>query len=216
MSNCTLCNSESNLSIDEIAQSVLINYYKNSLGIDTGKLLDANGPSITLLQCQSCDIKWYSPSPIGDAAFYEGLQQHSWYYQDEKPEYQFAQRFVPAGATLLEVGCGKGAFSKFIGTDVSYRGLEFNEEAVIKGRESGLSIDIEAIESHAAKDPEAYDVVCNFQVLEHVSKPLQFLEACAASLKQHGILMRKGELHFPYAGRGHTVCVVGRKTGRTV
>jgi 2-polyprenyl-3-methyl-5-hydroxy-6-metoxy-1,4-benzoquinol methylase len=189
MPHCPFCNSESNRKIDEIAQSVVISYYQKSLGIDASKLLDANGTPISLLQCQSCDVKWYSPSPCGDGAFYEGLQQHSWYYQDEKPEYYFAQKWLIGGTHLLEIGCGKGAFSKFIGSDVSYRGLEFNEEAVKKGREAGLRIDIEAVETHAAENPESYDVVCNFQVLEHVSKPLTFLEACAASLKQEGLLI---------------------------
>lgn len=189
MSSCPLCNAESICKVGEIDQSVLIKYYQDSLGIDASKLLETGGVPITLLQCQSCDIKWYSPSPSGDAAFYEGLQQHSWYYQDEKPEYFYARKWLPSGSRLLEIGCGKGAFAKFIDPDVVYKGLEFNEAAVKKGLESGLDIEIETIEAHAAKNAQSYDIVCNFQVLEHVSKPSEFLEACAASLKKDGLLI---------------------------
>ena len=189
MPNCPFCNRESNRKIDQIAQAVIIKAYYDWYGIDVSKLLDADGIPIALLQCQSCDLKWYSPSPSGDGPFYEGLQKHAWYYQDEKPEYIFAKKWLSAGSTLVEIGCGKGAFSEFIGPEVSYRGLEFNEEAVKKGRESGLRIDIETVEAHATANPEAYDVVCNFQVLEHVSNPRTFLEACATTLKHGGLLI---------------------------
>lgn len=189
MGNCHFCNSDSIVKLGEIPQSVLMKYYRDSLGIDTSQILSFDGNPIELLQCICCDLKWYSPSPSGNQEFYEGLQQHTWYYQEEKPEYSYASKFFKSGDSLLEVGCGKGAFSKFLPQGVSYRGLEFNEEAVRKGRAAGLQVDIETVETHAMKNPEAYDVVCHFQVLEHVTDPISFLVACSKLLKPGGLLI---------------------------
>ena len=189
MSSCPICKSSSTVKLDEISQQVLINAYRKSLSVDTSKLLKADGVSISLLHCTNCDLKWYAPAPAGDPAFYEALQKHDWYYQDDKPEYTYAAEFLRDGMSVLEVGCGKGAFAKFLPTGVSFRGLEFNEEAVRKGLASGLQIDIESVDDHAIKYAGAYDVVCHFQVLEHVTSPGQFLQACAALLKPGGMLI---------------------------
>jgi len=189
MSNCPVCESSSTVKLDEISQLMLMKAYRESLSVDTSQLLKTDGPPISLLHCMNCDLKWYAPAPSGDPAFYEALQKHDWYYQDDKPEYAYAAKFLRDGMSVLEVGCGKGAFAKFLPQGVSFRGLEFNEEAVRKGMASGLQIDIESVEDHAVKYARAYDVVCHFQVLEHVTNPGLFLAACASLLKPGGILI---------------------------
>jgi SAM-dependent methyltransferase len=186
---CPLCRGKSSRKHGEIAQTVLLDYYRHSLGMDASRMLDGGAEPIGLLQCPACDLKWYHPSPAGDGEFYEGLQRHSWYYQDDKPEYSFARAWLERDSRVLEVGCGKGAFALYAGPGICYRGLEFNQEAVRKGREAGLSIDIETIEAHAAAFPDTYDLVCSFQVLEHVSQPLEFLGSCAAAVKPGGLLL---------------------------
>ncbi|MEO7107240.1 MAG: methyltransferase domain-containing protein, partial [Rhodoferax sp.] len=177
------------MNLDEISQKALIDAYLESLSVDVSKLLQADSEPIALLHCNDCDLKWYRPAPAGDPAFYEALQQHDWYYQDDKPEYSYAAKFVRVGMSVLEVGCGKGAFTKFLPKGASFRGLEFNEEAVKKGRSAALRIDIESVEDHAITHAGTYDAVCHFQVLEHVTDPSQFLNACTSLLKPGGILI---------------------------
>lgn len=189
MDKCPMCGTTANHKQAEIEQSVIAEFYRRSLKLDISYLLDADAPAIKLLRCDTCDLRWYSPAPSGDAAFYERLQENDWYYQDEKPEYLFAQSRIPAGATVLEVGCGKGAFSRYLPRDVVYRGLEFNEQAVAKARQAGLDIAIESIEAHARRQPRGYDIVCSYQVLEHVSQTRAFLDACVATLKPGGQLI---------------------------
>ena len=137
----------------------------------------------------NCDLRWYTPQTAGDAKFYEDLQQVDWYYQEHKPEYDFARTLVKQADRVLEVGCGKGAFRKFLPENVTYHGLEFNQAAVKTACASGLDVKISPIEAHAAENPASYDVVCHFQVLEHVTTPLPFLQACVAALKPGGTLV---------------------------
>ena len=188
MSRCPVCEGIDGEKIADIAQTALISYYSKTLKVDTSALLSKN-ERISLIKCVGCDVRWYEPAPSGDANFYEQLQQHDWYYQDEKPEYSFAASFISDGAMVLEVGCGKGAFRKFLPSNVGYHGLEFNKEAVTKGRNAGLSIEIESIETHAETNRFKYDIVCSFQVLEHVQNPKAFLSACAQCLKPGGLLI---------------------------
>lgn len=189
MHKCLVCDSNDVDHVGEVSPSAIIDYYRISLSIEVSHLLVQDKAPIKLVNCKACDLKWYQPAPSGDPAFYEGLQKHQWYYQDDKPEYGYAAKYLKGGDRLLEVGCGKGAFAAFLPKGVTYRGLEFNQDAVTKGRALGLQIDVEAIEAHAARYPATYDAVCHFQVLEHVADPLAFLNACADLIKPGGLLI---------------------------
>jgi SAM-dependent methyltransferase len=122
----------------------------------------------------------------GDERFYEDLQKIDWYYQDYKPEYDFAKSHIADGNAVLEVGCGKGAFPRFLEKNIHYRGLEFNAAAVEKARAGGLDVMAMPLEREASERPGFYDVVCHFQVLEHVSEPRNFLNNCAKALSPGG------------------------------
>jgi SAM-dependent methyltransferase len=47
----------------------------------------------------------------------------------------------------------------------------------------------ETVEAHAARRPDAYDLACAFQVLEHVADPLGMASAMAACLAPGGLLV---------------------------
>ncbi len=189
MNNCPVCCSNASAKLDEISLAAVCKYYQDSLSIDVSNLLKNGGPPIQLRHCGKCDLRWFAPAPSGDPQFYERLQKHDWYYQDDKPEFFHAIKYVKSGDNILEVGCGKGALAVHLPSGVSYRGLEFNQDAVDKGRAAGLRIDMDPVDFHATKHPSAYDVVCHFQVLEHVTHPLAFLTACTALMKPGGLLV---------------------------
>lgn len=180
---CPACGATTTHVSDSIPADKLAQSYR-SKGIDAGRYLDGHA-RVSLLQCEACKLGFFIPACAGDAGFYEQLQTQDWYYQDDKPEYGFAKDLVAPGSAVLEVGCGKGAFRAFLPASVRYTGLEFNDAAVRKARAAGLDVIRQPVEDHVASG-RSYDVVCSFQVLEHVTEPGKFFHACAGALRPGG------------------------------
>lgn len=189
-SNCPACGTHSTEPADGVAVADLVAGYRQpDLDLDVSALMaDAPG-RIEMHHCKLCDLRWFNPMQPGDAPFYEALQRHDWYYQDDKPEYVAVAADIAPHTRLLEVGCGKGAFARYLAPGVHYRGLEFNERAIAQARQAGLDVVGRPIEDEATAAPEHYDVVCHFQVLEHVPEAAGFMRACVAALKPGGRLM---------------------------
>ncbi len=144
--------------------------------------------AIRLHECGLCGLRFYRPPCPAGEAFYEALQGLDWYYLSGKPEFEVAERYIPAGSKVLEIGAGRGEFVRRL-SGMSYTGLEFSRRAIGMARESGVELLPETIEAHAQHNAGAYDAVCSFQVLEHVPDVRSFLAAAAACLKPGGLLI---------------------------
>lgn len=103
---------------------------------------------------------------------------------------------VPApDATLLDVGCGSGAFlARMRDAGYAVQGLEVDAEAVAAARAAGLSVahgtlDDGVLELTGGAGPRHFDVVTAWHVLEHVHEPVSFLRRAAAHLKPGGRLV---------------------------
>lgn len=187
-SHCLLCGSNHLEVEDLVATDLVVESYAKAFDVHVESYFKPGG-QMSLVGCEDCGLLSYDPMPAGDAAFYEDLQRLPWYYQDIKPEYHFAKTHIGKQDRVLEVGCGKGVFRSFLADTVDYRGLEFNQAAIDKATAQGLHVTADPIQNHADAHPGEYNVVCHFQVLEHVSDPLGFLRACAKTLKPGGKLI---------------------------
>ena len=186
--NCPACSSVQLEKIEELRVDKLVELYLVIWKVDILPYVgDVN--IINLTRCSACDVRFFDPPCCGDASFYALLQQFDWYYQDEKPEYSFALSYIGSDSQVLEIGCGKGSFGLLLPKSVSYTGLEINEVAVANASEAGLNVLEQSIEEHVASSSKTYDVVCAFQVLEHIIKPDAFLRGCTAALKPGGTLI---------------------------
>jgi len=184
---CPLCES-SNIELkDRIRTDDLIALYRRLLGTEIASELKAVR-DIGYYHCLDSDLYFFSPPLTGSDLFYENLQRFSWYYMDEKNEYQYAKQLIKETDSVLEIGCGKGAFAKMIAVK-SYVGLEFNKKAIAAATADGIKVRNESIERHSAEHIGAYDVVCAFQVMEHISDVRAFLKSCVACLKPGGLLL---------------------------
>ena len=45
------------------------------------------------------------------------------------------------------------------------------------------------MQKHLVKNPQRYDIICSFQVLEHVTEVGEFIDACLKCLKPGGLLI---------------------------
>ena len=187
---CPMCECSTVLLADQVHVADLVAGYKSRFDLNVTQYLQIDQvPKLELLYCPECDFKWFFPVLAADGNFYENIQKNSWYYQTEKVEFDFTLKSLSQGDRVLEIGCGAGFFGSILPDGIVYKGLEFNELAVSTGQARSIDIELESIESHAAKHPARYDLVCSFQVLEHVTDPRQFLESCAEAVKAGGTLV---------------------------
>ncbi|HMK05549.1 MAG TPA: class I SAM-dependent methyltransferase [Ferruginibacter sp.] len=194
-------NNTANVTLIETFQSAdIIKLYKDQFGIDVHHFF--KGETFSLFQCNQTGYRFYYPQGMdGDGAFYAGLQQKmgDGYYHDWKFENQLAYDNIKRNDKVLDIGCGTGKFlmrAKEKGAEVC--GLELNEKAVGVCREKGLEVYNELISEHAVKKEGYYDMVCMFQVLEHIYDVKNFLDDSLKVLKKGGIIVIAVPNNEPY------------------
>lgn len=145
-------------------------------------------PSIEYWHCKTTGLRWYTPpEAAGDGGLYAQLEKYDWYYTEGKWEHQKALDVLTPGERVLEVGVGFGYFlreAKNRGAQAF--GVELNPSAAERVRNMGFEIFETDLVQLSEKIDNVFDVVCAFQVLEHVSDPRVFLEGMLAVLRPGG------------------------------
>ena len=189
--------------MDSIDVEDIVKLYKTDLKLDVRPWF-GDLSKVDIMECNKTGYRFYYPlSVAGDGSFYEKLQvimdEDSYYYRPWGYDHEFALNQIEHGESVLDVGCGSGNFLKKIKekTDKT-TGLEFNQLAIQKCREAGLTVYSDTIEEHARKFPATYDVVCLFQVLEHIHEINPFMDAAVKLLKKGGKLIVGVPNNEPY------------------
>lgn len=184
---CPLCRSFEVLAVGAVRRADLVDRYR-AIGVQIESELPA-ASTIDLRRCRQCDLEFFDPPAAGSSDLYRQLESFDWYYEAEKPEFSIALDLIPEGANVLEVGSGAGAFAARLPARCRYVGLELNASAAAKARSAGIDVRVESLDEHLATHASRYDVVCSFQVLEHVSDPRGFLSGCAHAAKSGGRIL---------------------------
>ena len=99
------------------------------------------------------------------------------------------------GLRILDIGCGGGLLAEpmarlgatVVGADAAERNIPV---AQVHAKHSGLTIDYRHTTAEAlAEADEAFDVVLNMEVVEHVADPPAYLRACHDLLKPGGLMV---------------------------
>lgn len=176
----------STLSALEVCES-----WKIAFGVELSRELQ-NIEFIYLYECLDTGLRFFLPlSSAGSNFLYEFLQTFDWYYMPWKWEHERAASDIAVGERVLEVGCGFGDFVQRIrDTKTSdIVGIELNEQAVGRGMSLQRPVMQMGVDVIADAEPNHFDVVCHFEVLEHVTHPLKFLSDCLRCLKVGGRLL---------------------------
>lgn len=186
---------EASLSTERIAAM-----YEAKCGVDVRRYFSTD--KIDLYECLTTGYRFWRPVEVaGDEQFYRRLSS-AWthYYRDWRWEYKHLPARVKRSDTLLEVGSGRGYFLRYIEDRVkSATGLELNRDAAAQKicHSEVLTNKLEMVALDASK---TFDVICSFQVLEHLPEPDAFLQACIKCLVPSGqlILSTPNYEHVPF------------------
>ncbi len=92
---------------------------------------------------------------------------------------------------LLEIGCGNGFFLAQARRQGwrEVRGVEPSADAVAKAPPELDGAIVQDVMRSGLFAPESFDAVCLFQVLDHISSPVDLLEECLAVLRPGGQIL---------------------------
>ncbi len=189
--------------VDEIRASDIKTLYQKHLDIDISDSFHGV-ENISILECCTTGYRFFYPYNVaGDGLFYEkvqiAMQGNNEYYREWGYDHAFAYKMIQKDDHVLDIGCGTGNFLKKIKDKTSnVSGLELNKLAVEQCRADGLTVYPDLIDQHAQTHQNKYDVVCLFQVLEHIHDIRSFMESSLAVLKKNGKLIIGVPNNEPY------------------
>lgn len=194
-----LTGNENTSLILKISADAIIEQY-NQLNIDVDRFFD-NISEINIFRCNDTGYRFYYPYTIfGDDKFYQELQTKiPGYYIEGRWEHNKSLSLINADDFVLEVGCGSGYFLDLLKSKkIRSVGLELNSKAAEEARKKGLTVYTQLLEEHAPENESKYDVVCSFQVLEHITNPQSYLLNATKALKEGGKLIIAVPNNNPY------------------
>ena len=162
---CPLCGSQRYIVIGKFQIDALVDQWVERYGFNPipdvykGKILEKR-------RCCECDLSYYNYHLHDDEDLYKRLAK-THYYPTFRSEYGVATEILQELKlqTLLEIGCGNGAFLDRIQHMIPMvMGSEYNTDAAKECQQRGLKVTTEDISTINIP----IDVVCHFEVLEHV------------------------------------------------
>ncbi len=155
---------------------------------------------LTVVRCQRCGHGFtpHVPDEATILAWYRAAEQDESYVTTSVGRRKTARQVLyriealaPARGALADVGSGPGFFlAEAEARGWTVKGLEVANWAATFGREQlGLDIEQGDYKKLLTWPAQSLDVVCAFDVIEHLVSPIEFLRAGAQALKTDGWLV---------------------------
>lgn len=145
------------------------------------------GEATSLVECDTCGLRYFTPLIAGGSDFYRELMGGA-HYEEDRWEFAKVASALPPGVTVADLGSGSGAFLRSLGDRPARRvAVDHNVDVAEALRADGLEFHSE-IASLAAEQRGAFDIVCAFQLLEHLPAIADAIEPARACLRPGGSL----------------------------
>lgn len=192
---------------DTIKTSDIIRLYREQEHVDVSRFF-TGVDEVSILECGDTGYRFYYPfAVVGDETFYQELASSRTsigldYDRDWSDDHEFALETIGKSERVLEIGCNTGKFLERVREKtMSACGLEFNPKAAGAAQAKGLDVRNLDIAILAENEPESFDVICAFQVLEHIPNAGEFIRSCLKALKSGGKLIFSVPNNEPYFQR---------------
>lgn len=149
-----------------------------------------------VVQCDKCEFVYSNPYIAGDDRFYSlayvrsGYPTWKWEFQ---MTYDVLSKYASSNDKLLEIGAGDGAFVRRISEKIlSKQNIlctefsEYGRRHIEKFGVRCLSEDVRNLSSATTK--KSFDIICMFQVLEHMDRLDVLFHKLNSLLKKRGSL----------------------------
>lgn len=187
--------------IEVLDTEKIIQQYKKEYKVDVSTYFQ--GKEVAIYRCPATGYRFYHPKELmarGD--FYEHLEKLSeGVYYPKKWEHYQATKFIQPEDRVMEIGCGNGNFFE-VCLEKGIRnlnGLELNTRSVAELQSKGFAVYNSTVEEFIEQHPgEKFNVVCSFQVLEHIYDVRSFFKSSFSLLEENGLLIIAVPNNNPY------------------
>ena len=162
-----------------------------------------NGIAFDYLKCRSCASVFVDPVPDADtfAKMYSKKSYHDAHYIDcgDSAHYESSAKllrdFLPAGASVLDYGCGLGLFLKALQAEgFLATGVEFDQEAADYAAKSAGCPAFAVADFLSRRNRAPYDALHLGDVLEHLPQPATTLRELLGFVKPGGLFFVEGPI----------------------
>jgi len=156
---------------------------------------------LTVFECDECSLRFVGddlPDERIDRLYAQQELADYFVALEERHERKFAPRLremrrlgIPSGVRVLDVGCGSGEFPA-LAAEAGYRavGVDVSAPSIEAARRARPEVDFRlgTVEDVAREEPEGFDVVTLWDVIEHVQRPHEVVAGCVAALRPGGLI----------------------------
>ena len=177
-----------------------------------------NNTKFTYLKCNDCSSVFVSPSPNKNTInkMYDKTHYHDLHYQDKSLiEYiksaDLLKKYLKSGATVLDYGCGVGAFLIALKqSGFTPIGVEYDEKTVLEVFKN-TNFTVYSIDGFPKPSSNIkFDAIHLGDVLEHLPNPKIILEQLLQYLNPAGVLFVEGPLEINHSPVYWASCIAGR------
>jgi SAM-dependent methyltransferase len=191
---CPLCGSRSSTIVASVPYASIWRELEGQLGLTVPDELRRRltpARDAYLYACPSCGLEYFSPRNQGGSDFYGLLTSApAGYYTDRRWEYSIAEKLLHDGDAVLDIGCGDGGFLRRVAPRVGRAvGVDENPAAIRRLADAGIEAHCADLEQFAAENAARFDVVCAFQLLEHLPSIAGFAQSVRSCATPGGFVL---------------------------